>query len=69
MRKIISILLAIVLILSMTVSAFAENEKETAAAELNEYGIILKNYLGGFTVEGTVTRAEMATVLQRFLSK
>ncbi len=67
MRKIISILLAVVLILSMTVSAFAENEKETAAAELNEYGIILKNHLGGFTIEGTVTRAEMAKMLVMML--
>jgi len=63
MKKIISILLSAMLILSMSVSVFAESEKETAAAELEKYGIVRRNHLGALTVEGPVTRAEMAKML------
>jgi len=63
MKKIISILLSAVLILSMSIGAFAENEKEIAAQELEKYGIVRRNHLGALTVEGPVTRAEMAKML------
>ena len=63
MKKIIGILLSAVLILSMSASVFAESEKETAAQELEKYGIVKRNHLGALTVEGPVTRAEMAKML------
>lgn len=64
MKRIISILLSTVLLLSMSVSVFAESEKETAAKELEKYGIVgPRNYLGELTVEGPVTRASMAKML------
>ncbi len=64
MKKIICILLATMLVLSMSIGVFAENEKETAAKELEKYGIVdARNYLGELTVEGPVTRAEMTKML------
>lgn len=64
MKKIISILLSAVLILSVSTGVFAENKKETAAIELEKYGIVdARNYLGELMVEGHVTRAEMAKML------
>lgn len=63
MKKIISVLLSALLILSMSVSVFAESEKEVAAIELEKYGIVRRNHLGALTVEGPVTRAEMAKML------
>lgn len=63
MKKIISILLATILILSMTVGVFAESEKEMAAKEMEKYGIVRRNHLGALTVDGPVTRAEMAKML------
>jgi len=63
MKKIISILLSAVLILSMSAGVFAESEKETAAQELEKYGIVKRNHLGALTVEGPVTRAGMAKML------
>lgn len=63
MKKIISILLSVILILSMSIGVFAENEKEMAAQELEKYGIVRRNHLGALTVEGPVTRAEMTKML------
>ncbi len=63
MKKIISILLSVVMVLSMSLVVFAESEKETAASELEKYGIVRRNHLGQLTVEGPVTRAEMAKML------
>ncbi len=64
MKKLISILLSAVLVLSMYVGVFAESEKEMAAQELEKYSIVdARNYLGELTVEGPVTRAEMAKML------
>lgn len=64
MKKIISILLSAVLILSMSMGVLAESEKETAAKELEKYGIVgPRNYLGELTVDGPVTRASMAKML------
>ncbi len=64
MKKIISILLSVALILSMPMGAFAESEKETAAKELEKYGIVgPRNYLGELTVDGPVTRAGLTKML------
>ena len=63
MKKIISILLSAILILSMSIGVFAESEKEMAALELENYGIVRRNHLGALTVEGPVTRAEMTKML------
>lgn len=63
MKKIISILLSAILILSMSIGVFAESEKEMAAQELEKYGIVRRNHLGALTVEGPVTRAEMTKML------
>jgi len=61
MKKILSIYLAIMLVLSMSMSVFAESEKETAAKELEKYGIVgPRNYLGELIVDGPITRAEIA---------
>ena len=63
MKKIIGILLTAILILTASVNVFAESEKETAAQELEKYGIVRRNHLGALTVEGPVTRAGMAKML------
>ena len=63
MKKIIGILLTAILILTASVNVFAESEKETAAQELEKYGIVSRNHLGALTVEGPVTRAGMAKML------
>ncbi len=63
MKKIICILLSVVLILSAMATACAENEKETAAQELEKYGVVRRNHLGALTVDGPVTRASMAKML------
>ncbi len=64
MKKFICILLSVVLILSMSIGAFAESEKETAAKELEKYGIVgPRNYLGELTVDGPVTRAGLTKML------
>lgn len=63
MKKIIGILLTAILILTASVNVFAESEKETAAQELEKYGIVRRNHLGTLTVEGPVTRAGMAKML------
>ena len=63
MKKLISILLSVVLIFSMSVGVFADSEKEMAAIELEKYGFIQRNHLGGLTVDGPVTRAGMAKIL------
>lgn len=63
MKKIISILLLAALFLSASTSVFGESEKEVAAQELEKYGIVRRNHLGGLTVEGPVTRAGMAKML------
>lgn len=63
MKKFICILLAAVLIFSMSMSVFAESEKEMAAQELEKYGLVRRNHLGALTVDGPVTRAEMVKML------
>ena len=64
MKKIICILMSAVLVLYMSVGVFADNEKETAARELEKYGILdARNYLGEIAIDGYVTRAEMAKML------
>ena len=63
MKKFISILLTAVMLLTATASVFADSEKEMAAQELEKYGIVRRNHLGALTVEGPVTRAEMAKML------
>ena len=63
MKKIISILLTAILILTASVGAFAESDKEKAALELEKYGIVRRNHLGALTVDGPVTRADMAKML------
>lgn len=63
MKKFIGILLTAILILTASVNVFAESEKETAAQELEKYGIVRRNHLGALTVEGPVTRAGMAKML------
>ena len=63
MKKFICVILSIVLLLSVSISAFAESEKEMAAKDLETYGIVGRNVLGDLTIEGPVTRATMAKML------
>lgn len=63
MKKIISILLSAMVILSMSIGVYAESEKEIAAQELEKYGIIGRNNLGELTVDGPVTRAGITKML------
>lgn len=64
MKRFIAFLLSVVLILSVSMTAFAESKKDAAAKELEKYGILdAKDYLGKITTEGYVTRAEMAKML------
>jgi len=64
MKRFIAFLLSVVLVISATVTAFAEDKKETAAKELEKYGILdARGYMGEIKTEGYVTRAEMAKML------
>ena len=63
MKKFICVILSIVLLLSVSISAFAESEKEMAAKDLETYGIVGRNVLGDLTIEGPVTRATMVKML------
>ena len=62
MKKIISMLLMAAMMLSQA-SVFATNNKTMAAEELEKYGIVTRNQLGGLTIEGPVTRAMMAKMI------
>ncbi len=63
MKKFICVILSMVLLLSVSISVFAESEKEMAAKDLETYGIVGRNVLGDLTIEGPVTRATMAKML------
>ncbi len=63
MKKVICIILSAILILSVSVSVFADSEKEMAAKELEKYGIVERNHLGALTIDGPVTRAGMVKML------
>lgn len=68
MRKVITVLLSVILILSVSMTVFAESKAVIAAKELEKYGILdAKDYLGKITTEGHVTRAEMAKMLVHML--
>lgn len=51
MKKVISILLSVVLVLASTCMVSASYTKETAAEELEKYGIVDRNALGQLTVD------------------
>ena len=63
MKRIISILLTVVLVLASTCMVSASYTKETAAEELEKYGIVDRNALGQLTVDGPVTRAGMTKMI------
>ncbi len=63
MKKIISILLSVVLVLASACMVSATYTKETAAEELEKYGIVDRNALGQLTVDGPVTRAGMIKMI------
>lgn len=63
MKKLVCVLLVTALLFAVSISVFAESEKETAAKELETYGIVERNVLGELTIEGPVTRATMAKML------
>lgn len=63
MKKVSSILLSIVLVLVSTCMVSASYTQETAAKELERYGVIEKNILGELTLDGPITRAEMVKLL------
>lgn len=64
MKKISSNLLSVVFVLASTCMVSASYTKETAAKELESYGIVDKNISGELTmIDGPVTRAEMVKFL------
>lgn len=63
MKRIISILLSVVLVLASVCMVSASYTKETAAEELEKYGIVDRNALGQLTVDGPVTRAGMVKMI------
>lgn len=63
MKKFICVILSMVLLISVSISAFAKSESEVAAEDLETYGIIDRNALGDLTIEGPVTRATMTKML------
>ena len=63
MKKIISILLSVVLVLASACMVSATYTKETAAEELEKYGIVDRNALGQSTVDGPVTRAGLTKMI------
>lgn len=68
MKKIISAMLAIVLMLSLTCPALAaapQTEMEAAADYLREQGIMVGDGNGNMNFEGKLTRSHLATILTR----
>ncbi len=63
MKRIISILLTVALVLASTCMVSASYTKETAAEELEKYGIVDRNTLGQLTVDGPVTRAGIVKMI------
>ncbi len=63
MKKIISMLLALLMLASMGISSFAVESEEAAAKDLSKYGIMSGFPDGSFGLDQTITRAQIAKMI------